>query len=76
MGGGTLWQFIATSIILLLILVPWFAFRALGEVIGDETLVRLYFEPRHKKTTVDRLGANLDSAPLSQSTRRPSKGAF
>ena len=30
MGGGTLWQFIATSVILLLILVPWFAFRALG----------------------------------------------
>jgi len=47
-GGGTLWQFIATSVILLLILVPWFAFRALGEVIGDETLVRLYFEPRTK----------------------------
>jgi hypothetical protein len=40
-GGGTLWQFIATSVILLL-LVPWFAFRALGEVIGDETLARLF----------------------------------
>lgn len=49
MGGGTLWQFIATSVILLLILIPWFAFRALGEVIGDETLVRLYFEPRRKR---------------------------
>ena len=48
MGGGTLWQFIATSVILLLILIPWFAFRALGEVIGDGTLVRLYFESRHK----------------------------
>jgi hypothetical protein len=51
MGGGTLRQFIATSVILLLILIPWFAFRALGEVIGDETLVRLYFEPRRKVDT-------------------------
>jgi hypothetical protein len=49
MGGGTLWQFITTSVILFLILIPWFAFRALGEVIGDETLVRLYFEPRKKR---------------------------
>jgi hypothetical protein len=32
-----------------LILVPWFAFRALAEVIGEETLHRLYFEPRRKK---------------------------
>jgi len=50
-GGGTLWQVIATTVIVLLILIPWFAFRALGEVIGDKTLVRLYFEPRQKKTT-------------------------
>jgi hypothetical protein len=47
-GGGTVWQVIATSVIMLLVLVPWFAFRALGEVIGDETLVRLYFEPRQR----------------------------
>lgn len=47
-GGGTLWQLLATSFILLLILLPWFAFRALAEVIGDETLTRLYFEPRGK----------------------------
>jgi hypothetical protein len=46
MGGGTLAQVIATSVIMLLILIPWFAFRALGEVVGDEILVRLYFEPR------------------------------
>ncbi len=52
-GGGTLWQVLATTVIVLLILIPWFAFRALGEVIGDETLVRLYFEPRRKKTTVN-----------------------
>jgi hypothetical protein len=47
-GGGTLWQVIATSVIVLLILIPWFAFRALGEVVGDETLVRLFFEPRNR----------------------------
>ena len=48
-GGGTYAQFVATSVILLLVLVPFFAFRALGEIIGEETLVRLYFQPRNKK---------------------------
>jgi hypothetical protein len=47
-GGGTYAQFVATSIILLLVLVPFFAFRALGEIIGEETLTRLYFERRTK----------------------------
>lgn len=47
-GGGTLAQFVATSVILLLVLVPFFALRALGEIIGEKTLVRLYFEPRTK----------------------------
>jgi hypothetical protein len=49
-GGGTFAQFVATSVILLLVLVPFFAFRALGEIIGEKTLVRLYFEPRNKKS--------------------------
>src|SRR5262249_25734672 len=48
-GGGTLWQLIAASVIMFLVLIPWFAFRALGELIGDETLVGLYFEPRERK---------------------------
>jgi hypothetical protein len=48
LAGGTLWQVIATSFIVLLILIPWFAFRAVGEVIGDATLVRLFFESRQK----------------------------
>jgi hypothetical protein len=48
LAGGTLWQVLATSVIMLLILIPWFAFRAVGEVIGDETLVRLFFEPRQR----------------------------
>jgi len=48
LAGGTFWQVIATSFIVLLVLIPWFAFRAIGEVIGDETLVRLFFESRQK----------------------------
>jgi hypothetical protein len=52
-GGGTLHQAIATSIILLLILIPFFAFRSLAEVVGGRVLFRLFFEPRR----------NLDPAP-------------
>jgi hypothetical protein len=47
-GGGTLHQAIATSIILLLILIPFFAFRSLIEVVGGPVLFRLFFEPRRK----------------------------
>jgi len=46
-GGGTHDQRIATSIVLLLIFIPFFAFRSLGDIIGDKILVRLYFERRH-----------------------------
>ena len=47
-GGGTLHQLIATTIIMLLILIPFFAFRSLGEVVGDRNLIRLFFEPRRR----------------------------
>ncbi len=47
-GGGTLHQAIATSIVLLLILIPFFAFRSLAEVVGERVLFRLFFEPRRK----------------------------
>lgn len=47
-GGGTFDQIVATSFIMLLIFIPYFAFRSLGDVIGDGTLVRLYFEPRQR----------------------------
>lgn len=53
-GGGTIHQAIATTIILLLILIPFFAFRSLAEVVGGRVLFRLFFEPRRK----------LDVAPL------------
>ncbi|MDR3469890.1 MAG: hypothetical protein P4M07_28505 [Xanthobacteraceae bacterium] len=45
LGGGTWQQIVATSVSLFRVLVPYFAFRALGELIGDDTLVRPYFEP-------------------------------
>ena len=46
-GGGTLDQLIATSVVVLLILIPFFAFRSLGEVIGERNLVRVFFLQRH-----------------------------
>jgi len=45
-GGGTIDQLIATSIVGVLILIPFFAFRALGEVVGEGNLVRIFFQHR------------------------------
>ena len=45
-GGGTIHQLIATTLVVLLILIPFFAFRSLGDVVGNRTLFRLFFEPR------------------------------
>jgi len=47
-GGGTLHQLIATAIVMLLILIPFFAFRSLGDVVGENNLFRLFFEPRRQ----------------------------
>jgi hypothetical protein len=44
-AGGTWYQIVVTSFILLLVLIPYFAFRALGDVVGHQILVRLFFEP-------------------------------
>lgn len=46
-AGGTFQQMVATVLIIFLILVPYFAFRSLGDIVGDKTLVRLFFERRH-----------------------------
>jgi hypothetical protein len=46
-AGGTLHQLVATILIIFLILTPYFAFRSLGQIIGDKILVRLFFERRH-----------------------------
>ncbi|MFY9692975.1 MAG: hypothetical protein WA776_21875 [Xanthobacteraceae bacterium] len=45
-GGGTLDQLIATSIVVLLILIPFFAFRTLGEIVGEANLVRVFLHGR------------------------------
>jgi hypothetical protein len=42
-GGGSVAQFAATAILLLLIFFPYFAFRALGERLGETSLLRLFF---------------------------------
>jgi hypothetical protein len=47
-GGGTLDQLFATSLVGFLILIPFFAFRSLGEVVGERNLVRLFFAPRRR----------------------------
>jgi hypothetical protein len=46
LAGGTRDQMIATTIVMLLILIPFFMFRTLTEVIGEQTMARLFFEPR------------------------------
>ena len=46
-SGGTRYELIARSVLGLLILLPFFALRELGGIVGDRTLARLFFEPRH-----------------------------
>jgi hypothetical protein len=48
LGGGTLDQLVATSIVMLLVLIPFFAFRSLGEVVGEHNLVRVFLWPRKR----------------------------
>jgi hypothetical protein len=55
-GSGTLHQAIATSIILLLILIPFFAFRSMADALGGHVLLRLFFEPRRKLAAPARSG--------------------
>jgi hypothetical protein len=45
-AGGTADQLIATSFIGVLVLAPFFAFRSLGEVVGERNLVRIFFTHR------------------------------
>jgi len=49
-AGGTIQQLVAASMVMLLILIPFFAFRSLGEVVGERNLFRLFFEPRHQQS--------------------------
>lgn len=45
-GGGTLPQLLASLLIMFLILLPYFAFRALGEALGEDRLLRMFFGER------------------------------
>jgi len=47
--GPTLYTGLATSFVMFLILVPYCAFKSLGEVLGDQYLVRLFFVERLDK---------------------------
>jgi hypothetical protein len=52
-GGGTLQQLIATSFVIFLVLVPFFAFRSLGEVVGEQNLVRMFLHSRNSSATAE-----------------------
>ncbi len=45
-GGGTLLQLIAACLLMLLILIPYFAFRSLAEALGESKLKRMFFVER------------------------------
>jgi hypothetical protein len=45
-AGGTSDQLIAASIVMMLILIPFFAFRSLGEIVGEHNLVRVFLHSR------------------------------
>jgi hypothetical protein len=49
LGGGTLWQFLATSLIMLLILVPYIAFREVSAAFGEGELLRLLVHGRKER---------------------------
>jgi hypothetical protein len=45
--GGDFHQLLATMFMVFLILIPYFALRALGGIVGEKILFRLFFERRH-----------------------------
>jgi hypothetical protein len=52
LGGGTWAEAGATLLVLLLILLPYFAFRMLAEVLGPDRLFRVMFVERRDKVTI------------------------
>ncbi len=46
-SGGSYHLLVARSVMALLILLPFFALRELGDVVGGRMLARLFFQPRH-----------------------------
>ena len=49
--GPSLYVGMANSLIMFLVLVPYCAFRCLGEVLGDSYLIRMFFVERVDKRT-------------------------
>ena len=47
--GPTFFIGFATSFVMFLVLVPYCAFRVLGDVLGDEYLIRMFFVERLDK---------------------------
>jgi hypothetical protein len=45
-AGGTLLQFLATSLLVLMIMIPYFAFRELSASLGEGQLIKLLTERR------------------------------
>jgi hypothetical protein len=45
-AGGTLPQVLATSLLILLIMLPYFAFREISASLGEGKLMQLLFERR------------------------------
>ena len=52
-GGGTRDELIASSFVGWLILIPFFAFRTLGEVVGERNLLTVFIRPRHRPAAPD-----------------------
>jgi Na+/citrate or Na+/malate symporter len=59
LGGGTVEQLVATSVVVFLVLVPFYAFRALGELLGERNLFRLFFVSREPAASETSWGPNL-----------------
>jgi hypothetical protein len=52
-GGGTWLQIAATAVLLWLILLPYFAFQQIGEVLGHGSLRRMFFAEGGQATRLD-----------------------
>jgi hypothetical protein len=53
-AGGTLPQVFATSLLVVLIMIPYFAFREVSAVMGEGKLLKLLTEPRSPELSEDR----------------------
>jgi hypothetical protein len=47
LGGGTVYQMVATSVIMFLILIPYVTFYTVQEMLGEDRLRRVLFERPH-----------------------------